>query len=550
MAINTGKFEKALVSILDTKVDVPARYYGVIGAYLNGETKVYVDNRPNFVYVRLNNSDKEIVQAYNTIITANFGLAVVVEKRKDDDFFRIVDLQHTNYAYVTHSNFVVKHANSHRFGYSNTTKGADPLWLYKRQMIQPLGSVPSTRSPMRVQIFGDYYNWNQTSKYLPDTETIDFTSYKPTGSGNARWVTICIDGVTNSLTYVPSDEFNYNLYSTGIIQNILDPVDNYINLSAVLLTTGTTALEYDDIWDMREFLSNANRAHVEPHALDPINGRHTGTLFAWNVTVADNKGQNYFTGTLLEDVLQEIGFDIAVLYSGQGILPPNIVDGSGTAGYITEWADINTVRNSTLRKLGVGQLDLTADTDVSVDFDSGGTLDLRGNTLIIPTGTVSIVGEANGSIYITGTVKAGNRGIFEGSHGSGILCFSSTWFANSFSQNTTGSPIQAVSIPADITITDYVMTIYLNAGTHNSSNYWTVTLFDHAATSIYVFSTSTAGTNPQSFSGAGVYHNFRTVLDYDLTRTGNRFLYIQVDKVGNPPNITVTPANLWYYRTS
>lgn len=299
------KFRSTLNSILENKVDKPQQLYGTLGIYNNGNEVVIVPNRAGFVYVRLSGSDSEIVEAYNDVVPSKFNLEVLVEVQKNKTF-KVIGANTALYQSTKNQSYIVaKHSWTHTFGYSPENTGSDPILIYKRQMLQPLGVTPSV-SPMQVQVWGDFYSWNSQIANFPDTMSSDLSAYKPTGSINARYVTIYLDGDTNSLGYRVGDEFINNFYVTGVLGYIpeIDPVEG-IPLAAVFLTTGTSVIDWNNIRDIRNFLNNSGAiTSIPQHPLDPIGGYHTGTLRASLVTIVD--AGNYYTGTTVEVALQEV----------------------------------------------------------------------------------------------------------------------------------------------------------------------------------------------------------------------------------------------------
>lgn len=303
MADAKNKLEQQLEKLLNTKANNPIRYNGLLGIYVDGIKTVNVPNRPNFVYVRINDGS-EIVQAFNNTINGAFDLAVVIEKQTDLNYYRVVDIQIQKYQSMNNITFAPRHAQTHIFG------GTDPIYIYKRQLLQPFGVAPTAPSSMNLQVFGDYYLWNGQISKLDNIITDDFTPYLPTGALNNKFVTIYVDGNINNLGYLAGSEFYNSFYSTGTDWYIPEVSPEIgIQIASVLLSTGTTSLGWNNIKDIRNFLNNNSASSaIAIHGLDPDLGYHSGSLQAKYVSVADIG--NYYTGTNAEQILQEIGYTL------------------------------------------------------------------------------------------------------------------------------------------------------------------------------------------------------------------------------------------------
>lgn len=251
-------FSDRLNTLLSSKENKTIYYGGLLGTYdANGAEIVDVPGKSNFCYVRLNGSFNEVIEAYNTTVSTQFNLAVKVAKRPDESFYEVIGLnvqQYVNWGDGGQNAFLPKHANTHTHGIGDGV-GTDPVFIYKRQLLQPMGVHPFfTGVTMTAYVEGDYYVWNNEIVYFSGTTTADLTPLKPT-DGKSRYVTIYLDGNTNSLGYKTGTLFSKNFFfgNTADIPEVL-PQEG-LQLATVYLVSGTYQLSWDNIYDVRNFLN-------------------------------------------------------------------------------------------------------------------------------------------------------------------------------------------------------------------------------------------------------------------------------------------------------
>ena len=251
------KLANRLASLIDTKEDKTIIYGGLLGTInSDGFEIVSVPNRANFVYVRLNGSFSEVIEAYNVSVALNYGAKVRLKKRDDDLFYEIISLdiqQYSDYGGNGITTYLPSHAFTHSFGSGNGV-GSDPVFIYKRQLLQPMAVRPADNT-MYAYVESDFYTWKDTITYFQGGNTADLTLSKPTGSVS-RWITIYLNGETNSLGYVTGTDFSITYFSPDTVPYIpeVDPTIG-IALASVLLKSNTTAVSWDNIYDLRCFLN-------------------------------------------------------------------------------------------------------------------------------------------------------------------------------------------------------------------------------------------------------------------------------------------------------
>jgi hypothetical protein len=299
------RLKRLIGKVIDLKQDKPKYIGGLLGAYKNGRKRVRSLTRPGYVYVRLGGNDSEIIEALNFNVQETWDLKVLVtESDSNPGIYVVVGRDIGQYdSWPTASSALIRHGATHSFG-----NGSDPVFIYKKQMVQPLQAHPTNPRSNALRVEGDFYIWKNEIKYFPGGNTTDLSVAKPTNSNAARWLTVYLDGDNNALAYQTGTDFTLISYTsmvpTGIVYYIPEVSPSVgIPLSAVYLTTGSSTFGWDDYQDIRNFLDGGGSPALL-HELDPLHGYHTGTLRSSIVTVVDVG--NYFTGTIVEDVLQEL----------------------------------------------------------------------------------------------------------------------------------------------------------------------------------------------------------------------------------------------------
>jgi len=255
------RLRNALEKTLDTKQDVPKYIAGLLGIFKNGSKAVKVPNRPGYVYVRVAGNESEIIEAVNSTVPSTFNTKVLVARTEANPGVYVIvgrDLgQYTSYP--DPGALIPKHGSSHSFG-----NGSDPVFIYRRQMVQPLLPRPTNPRTMAVYIEPDFFVWDGQFQYWGGGNSPDVTSLKPTDGIMARYVTLYLDGDTNTIQVMTGTDFIAVPYmATGVYYYIPEVPDNVgIPLAAVLLYSGTSKIEWSDIKDMRMFLGGGSSTEV------------------------------------------------------------------------------------------------------------------------------------------------------------------------------------------------------------------------------------------------------------------------------------------------
>jgi hypothetical protein len=252
--IGKHKLVKQVKRFGASKENVSNEIPGELGLTIGGKALVDVTGRPGYVWVRLRNDMSEAVQAYNDQVSPVYGLGVIVVRDPiDKSRWRIKgrDLGRYN-SWSSASAYLPAHNYSHSLPINNP--GADPVWVYSRQ-IMPLALVPSGTSGAMSLIVKDFiYNRNSIWRYFSETSTSDLSGYKPSGT-NAVFVLVYLD-TSDSISYLRGSEFSSATGTANVVPNIPNsPSDCYIPIAGVYLLSGTSSLSWINIYDARPFFS-------------------------------------------------------------------------------------------------------------------------------------------------------------------------------------------------------------------------------------------------------------------------------------------------------
>lgn len=252
------RLKKYFNQFADKKQPKPQMFSGLLGSPVDSGT-VEVPGRTGYVYVRLRDNQNEIIQAYNDKVAPVYDLPVLVAR----------DVTHANRYFVigrdieryvdwgTSSPYLPKHGISHSF---NLEKGGggDIVWVYSKQLM-PLLVMPSgtAGAPNAVVSAGIYYKGNSWG-YAGDTGTASLLPYKPTGTDTARMVMVYLDSDTGvpGIATGTLTEFSASITGTADVLPYIPtlPSTSYIPLAAVRLVTGTSVINWDNLYDLRPWV--------------------------------------------------------------------------------------------------------------------------------------------------------------------------------------------------------------------------------------------------------------------------------------------------------
>ena len=245
------RLQRAVKGALDKKTDKPIEFKGLMGAYVAGAQTLVVAARPDFVYVRIRGATGEVVQAFNDNVAEVWDLPVMVARDpKFKHIWRITGRDIAQYGDWGGASYLPPHGGTHTFvgaeGY-----GSDPSWITKRQFL-PFLPMPNPSGTNTILIEEDYWYWEGRFRYWPGSGTVDLLTFRPTGGGHGRFVTVYMRGDEGILDYLVGPEFSLLSPPTDPTDFILVPApDVGIPICAVSLQTGTTNIGWQEIYDLR-----------------------------------------------------------------------------------------------------------------------------------------------------------------------------------------------------------------------------------------------------------------------------------------------------------
>lgn len=254
---------KSLNRFYQKKENVTETLYGELGIPLNGVKTVDVPGRLGYVYVRLRGNASELVQAYNTTVPSRYDYPVIVSRKgnkysivgRDQSKFGSMGNSGNNYTTINYTP-MPNHGGQHSFN-PELGMGADPTWIYGKQFMPNL-MYPSGTS-MLLAINPSMYEWNGSWKYPSGSTTPDLTPYKPTITGSAKMVLLYMEGNTGIIKAAGGVGFSGGINNHAELAQYIPDVDRNQNipLAAVKLETGTSSIQWSNIYDVRDFYTVA-----------------------------------------------------------------------------------------------------------------------------------------------------------------------------------------------------------------------------------------------------------------------------------------------------
>jgi len=232
------------------------KLYGNLGTQIGGRTLVGVPGRPSYVYVRLRTKLSELVEAFNDKVAQKFNTPVIVQ-RKGNRYVVVERNTETFSDWETSDPYIPQHAPQHIFDRDGGNMGGDPVWVYPYQFMPGLVSPFGSRGATNVFIQSYPLHTEDGWKYIGNTGTPRLTTYNPV-SGSTL-VLISIDSQTGNPalfattgTFIPA-----NITGTSQLVSYLPQLNDirYIPQSFVRLVSGTSSIGWNNIHDVRQFLS-------------------------------------------------------------------------------------------------------------------------------------------------------------------------------------------------------------------------------------------------------------------------------------------------------
>jgi len=227
---------------------------GILGFIVNSSQVVEVPNRPGYVYVRLRDNLSETIQAYNPSVSPVYGLPVQVSRDTTDPTrYIVVGRETSRYQnWQTVGTYLAVHGNSHSFS-PETGGGGDIIWVYGRQfmplMVQPSGSSGAGSVVINQEITYRNNMW----QVLGGTGTTNLLVAKPTDN-QARVLLIGLGNEGNPWI-LTGTSFAATITGSAAITPFLPSPATGTMLAAVRLVSGTSRVVWDNIYDLRQFIT-------------------------------------------------------------------------------------------------------------------------------------------------------------------------------------------------------------------------------------------------------------------------------------------------------
>ena len=260
--------ERALTQLMRTR----EQYRGVWTALMgDGAGTVQDPDNPDKVFVRVHGLQSSVASVFNRTAPINRpDLPVLIGTTREHP--HLVQVLGVDWSALPEWGGVAMlplHGPDHEFG------APDPVFVQKRAIV-PMRASAQSIPDMTLYVAADFYPWDDGFNYWPGGTTEDLTGRVP-GAGLARFVTIYVDGATNALGYVNGDTKSV-AFPLGI-DMIPEPPQGSVPICAVRLYNGMSVITEDDIYDLRILIAPMGGSLAPAqHGLDPVEGRHTGTL--------------------------------------------------------------------------------------------------------------------------------------------------------------------------------------------------------------------------------------------------------------------------------
>lgn len=261
--------ERALGALMGTREKYRHVWTAMMG---DGAGTVQDPDDPDRVFVRVHGLQDSVASVLNKTVPINRpDLPVLIgTTREIPHLVQVLGVDWSALPDWGGANLLPLHGPDHQL-----PGGADPVYIQKRA-IMPLRASAQSPADMTLEVADDFYPWDDGFNYFEGATTEDLTSRVP-GAYLHRFVTIYVDGATNSLGYVNGDTQQIT-FPLGV-EMIPEAPEGSVPICAVRLYNGMTSITEEEIYDLRIIVgpSPGSLAPAE-HGLDPMHGRHSGRL--------------------------------------------------------------------------------------------------------------------------------------------------------------------------------------------------------------------------------------------------------------------------------
>ena len=260
-----SNLKRQLTKYHKTLEKTKARYSALLG---KSENIIEHPTRKGFYYARLVDNPNELIVVFNDKVSAIWNLPVLLER--DGNRWVVVGRNVDRYAdWTTNSAYVPKHHRQHEFSRAQGG-GTDVVFVYEDQFT-PLLCYPSgTHGSGEVIISPYVLKSNSDWKYVPEQISPNLLAYKPTDN-QAKLALIYLNRTTGNPGVLVSPPFSPLLTGTAALVPYI-PFPSYTQepLYFIRLVSGTTSVEWDDMYNARQFIGGGSVASgsfviISPH---------------------------------------------------------------------------------------------------------------------------------------------------------------------------------------------------------------------------------------------------------------------------------------------
>ena len=250
----TRKLHKALKTQKSKTQRTILEIYGTLGIPIDGQKRVDVPDRANYVYVKLRDNQNEVIQAFNNTVAASYGLPVVI--RREGTRYSILGVNSSRYqsTWNVTAPYLPKHGNAHSF---SPDGGGDVTWVFSRQFMPLLGYPTSSYTGVSVMVGGYGLYDSGAWRYIGNTGTASLLPYLPTGIYNSVMALVYLDTVSGNPGFLvgSGSYFQSNITGTGdVYPHIPIPSPTQIPVTAIKLDGTTTSVGWENMYDVRQWL--------------------------------------------------------------------------------------------------------------------------------------------------------------------------------------------------------------------------------------------------------------------------------------------------------
>ena len=242
----------ALVELLLLLEPGKQRYRGLLG--IPGQTSPAVSGRPNYVWFQEDGNPSKARQIFNMKVPNVTDLPVIVgQDSNNPGFEQVLDVDLGMLPKWLGRSFVPEHHGTHELGAVDAVGNrvdSDVVYVQKAQFV-PLSARAQDTPDMTLYIEADWYLYGSIQQYWSGGSTKSFSP--PVTDGYGAYELVCIDGVTNQLTYVRGPDFPQSAPRDETL--IPRAPLGTLPVVAVYLPHGETELTYENMADGRIFQS-------------------------------------------------------------------------------------------------------------------------------------------------------------------------------------------------------------------------------------------------------------------------------------------------------